>query len=83
MELSCPRCGCVHDVPEKAFLVWKRACQGCETALFVVATERTTGPGLSYLAFELQEVLQPPANGLSPPSARDEQPRHGANTGLQ
>ena len=74
MELSCPKCGLLHDVPEKAFLVWKRPCGTCGVPLTVVAVERPSGNEVSYLAFELREADSPAQPPFASPPASDAQP---------
>jgi hypothetical protein len=69
MELSCPNCGCRIDVPEKAFLTWKRSCHECGVVLCVSAVERRISANdPPYLAFELHlaEETNSPGGLLAP-----------------
>jgi Fe-S cluster biogenesis protein NfuA len=34
MDLSCPKCAAVMDVPDKALFLWRGACPGCKASLY-------------------------------------------------
>ena len=54
MELSCPGCSEVIDVPDKAVSFWSEDCPTCRTKLHVVTTEIENDPDL--IDFVLREV---------------------------